>query len=76
MIRYDSQLNMFQDETSARIYDWLSPLAGEFERKQQEMYDTRERQDGMARWLLNTAEFKAWLHETGQTLWCVGMRMS
>lgn len=66
---------MSQDETATRIYDWLSPLAGEFERKQQEMYNTGERQDGMARWLFNTAEFKVWLKEIGQTLWCIGMRM-
>lgn len=71
-----SQLNISQGERSARVYDWLSPLAGEFERKQQEMYNTAERQDGMARWLFNTAEFKRWLSGTGQMLWCTGMHKS
>ena len=59
-----------------KIYDWLSPLAGDFERKQQELFNTRERQDGMARWLFKTKEFKAWFEATGQTMWCIGMRMS
>lgn len=67
---------MLQDETSTKIYNWLSPLAGDFERKQQEIYNTAARQEGMARWLFDTAEFKMWLEETGQTLWCIGMRMS
>lgn len=67
---------MFQDEASTKIYDWLSPLAGYFEQKHQEIYNTGARQEGMARWLFDTAEFKVWLKETGQTLWCIGMRMS
>ncbi|MCJ1261720.1 hypothetical protein MMC22_001586 [Lobaria immixta] len=72
--RLDSLMLKQQNETSTKIYDWLSPLAGYFEQKHQEIYNTGARQEGMARWLFDTAEFKVWLKETGQTLWCIGMQ--
>lgn len=44
----DNLNKVFQNETSSTLYDWLSPLAEGYERKQQEIYNTGERQDGMA----------------------------
>ncbi|KAH6651847.1 hypothetical protein BKA67DRAFT_680163 [Truncatella angustata] len=61
-------------EVLTKICDWLSPLAGDFERRQQELSSTLDRQEGMARWLFNTSEFKSWIHDTGTALWCTGMR--
>ncbi|KAH8199004.1 hypothetical protein TruAng_006833 [Truncatella angustata] len=60
-------------EVLTKICDWLSPLAGDFERRQQELSSTLDRQEGMARWLFNTSEFKSWIHDTGTALWCTGM---
>jgi hypothetical protein len=64
------------DESLQKAYDWLSPLAGEFEKKQLDTLDLKCRQDGLGHWLLETTEFKKWMNGIGETLWCCGERMT
>lgn len=64
----------FTDEYLLTVYDWLCPLAGDFERKQLETFNIAERQDRMAHWFTGTDDFRKWLDEVGKTLWCTGMR--
>lgn len=64
------------DEYIISIFRWLSPLAEQFEKKQQDTYNMTARQDGKARWLLSTQEFQDWLTGTVSTLWCPGIRKS
>lgn len=59
-----------------RVYDWLSPLTTEFQRKQQDTFNIQSRQDGTAQWFLEASEFKTWLSGSGSTLWCPGIRES
>lgn len=70
----DNLLTATEGEVLMKICDWLSPLAGDFERRQQELSSTLDRQEGMARWLFGTSEFKSWIHDKGAALWCTGMR--
>ena len=59
-----------------KVYDWLSPLTVEFQRKHLDTFNIQGRQDSAARALLQTAEFRHWLSTSGQTLWCPGIRES
>ncbi|RDW56499.1 hypothetical protein BP5796_13140 [Coleophoma crateriformis] len=60
-------------ETKLReIYDWLSPLTGIFEKKQQDIFNLQSRQDGLGKWLQGTEEFQQWLDGTGERLCCYG----
>ena len=61
------------DETLRRAIDWLSPLQGVFERRQQEHYNLKGRQDRSGQNLLQNPVFKEWLTQPGKVLWCVGM---
>ncbi|KAI9766660.1 MAG: hypothetical protein M1839_004783 [Geoglossum umbratile] len=56
------------------IYDWLSPLSGRFENKQQDTFGVSGRQDGSGRLLLQTSEFNLWVEGDGRkALWCPGI---
>ena len=57
-----------------KIFRWLSPLAGVFERKQLDIFNLKGRQDGVGEWLLETKEFNDWLDGNGKILWCPGKR--
>ena len=59
-----------------KMYDWLSPLLTEFQRKQFDTFNIQNRQDGTAHWFLEATEFKRWLIHSGATLWCPGIRES
>ena len=59
-----------------KVCDWLSPLSTEFQRKQMDTFNIRNRQDGTALWFLKASEFKNWLSDSGATLWCPGIRES
>jgi hypothetical protein len=64
------------DESYQKVYDWLSPLAGEFENKQLDTFNLKGRQDRLGNWLLETTEFKQWISGTYKILWCCGERMT
>jgi hypothetical protein len=57
-------------------YDWLSPLAREFESKQLDTFNLKGRQDRLGYWLLEKIEFKKWMNGIGEILWCCGERMT
>ena len=57
-----------------KVFRWLSPLAGVFERKQLDTFNLQGRQDGVGEWLLKTKEFNDWLCGQGGILWCPGKR--
>ena len=59
-----------------KIYDWLSPLAGEFQRKQLDLFNVEARQDRLSHWLLNTSQFQAWMENNGKIFLCTGKRKS
>jgi hypothetical protein len=63
------------DEYFLKVCNWLSPLSGEFEKKQLDTFNLKGRQDGIGNWLVETNEFKDWLNGTGKPLWCRGSRM-
>jgi hypothetical protein len=65
----------FSGDHLLRIYEWLSPLAGEFENKQQDVFNLKGRKDGTGRWLLEINKFKDWLSGTGRPSWYQGIRM-
>lgn len=71
--KYDPT-NSSQDEQTKKIYEWLSPLAGDFEKKQLDMINLPARQDDTGNWLVNTSEFDIWLKNSGKTLLCLGSR--
>jgi ankyrin repeat protein len=60
------------DEALTRVIDWLSPLQGVFERRQQEHYNLKGRQDRSGQNLLLNPAFQEWLAQPGKFLWCVG----
>lgn len=72
----DELVSFHSDESLQKIYKWLSPLAGEFEKKQQDTFSLKGRQDRLGYWLLGTTEFKKWMSSTGEILWCCGERMT
>ncbi|KAF2195041.1 hypothetical protein K469DRAFT_543196 [Zopfia rhizophila CBS 207.26] len=51
------------------ILDWLTPL--DYAPQQNDFISRR--QEGTGQWLLDSKEFKDWLSETKQTLFCPGM---
>lgn len=57
-------------EKRQSIAKWLSSL--NFKSRQRDVFSRRE--EGTRKWLLDSPEFKAWLDEPGQTLWCPGIR--
>lgn len=59
-----------------KVYNWLSPLAAEFQKKHLDTYNIQGRQDAAAQSLLETSEFKHWLRSSGEMLWCPGIRES
>ncbi|KAL8795431.1 MAG: hypothetical protein Q9195_002020 [Heterodermia aff. obscurata] len=46
----------------------------EFERKQNELLRLEGRQDGIRQWFFGTAEFQAWIVESGKVMWCSGIQ--
>ncbi|KAM0804719.1 hypothetical protein BDR22DRAFT_799687 [Usnea florida] len=56
------------------IYDWLSPLAKEFNRKQYDTFNITARQDRLSHWVLQSKDYQEWLQSAGVTLWCLGIR--
>lgn len=64
------------NEFRRKVYDWLSPLTVEFQKKHLDTFNTQGRQDAAAQSLLETTQFRHWLSETGETLWCPGIRES
>ncbi|MCJ1464603.1 hypothetical protein MMC07_003216 [Pseudocyphellaria aurata] len=62
------------DEYLSKVYSWLSPLAGTFEKKQLETFNLKGRQDGTGKLLLSKKKFHEWLSGEGTTLWCPGIR--
>lgn len=59
-----------------KVYDWISPLTVEFQKKHVDTFTIQGRQDATAQSLLETFEFKHWLRKSGETLWCPGIRES
>ncbi|KAB8263008.1 hypothetical protein BDV32DRAFT_136095 [Aspergillus pseudonomiae] len=57
------------DHEYQRIIDWLTPVNYTL---QQNDFITR-RQEGTGQWFLNSTEFKQWLSQSKQTLFCPGM---
>jgi Cdc6-like AAA superfamily ATPase len=51
------------------IIDWLTPI--DYGPQQSDFL--RRRQPGTGQWLLNSAEYQAWLHSAKQTLFCPGI---
>ena len=60
------------DQRMAIIYAWLDPLAGDFEKKQADVFNLKGRQDGVCKWLLKTKEYVEWISGTRTHLWCSG----
>ncbi|KAL8705510.1 MAG: hypothetical protein Q9201_001385 [Fulgogasparrea decipioides] len=63
-----------EDQHLSSVHDWLSPLFHDFASKHHETFNTIARQDGLGRWLLETAEYQQWLSSKGETIWCLGQR--
>jgi hypothetical protein len=63
------QENQEQQQKRQTILDWLTPI--DFV-SQQHDFITR-RHEGTGKWLLDSAEFKAWLEIDKQTLFCPGI---
>ena len=72
----DDLLNTESKEHRRKVYDWLSPLTVEFQKKHLDTFNIQGRQDAAAQSLLETTEFKHWLDNSGETLWCPGIRES
>lgn len=72
---YTKLTSSVPDDYLFKVYSWLSPLAGTFEKKQLDTFNIKGRQDGTGKWLLSTKEFNEWFHGTGKTLWCPGIRI-
>ncbi len=70
----DDLLNTESKEHRRKIYEWLSPLTVEFQKKHLDTFNIQGRQDSAAQSLLETTEFKHWLSRSGETLWCPGIR--
>ncbi|PHH92415.1 hypothetical protein CDD83_7484 [Cordyceps sp. RAO-2017] len=64
------RLNEREDDRERLIVlDWLTPI--DFAIKQSEI--TSERQSGTGQWLLDSSEYKSWVENENQTLFCPGM---
>ena len=65
-----NRLNKHQDDQDRRdIIDWLSST--NFPAQQSDF--VKRRQEGTGQWLLDSDEYKKWLVEPGQTLFCPGI---
>ena len=64
------------DEYRRKLYDWLSLLTVEFQKKHLDTFNTPGRQDAAAQSLLETSKFRHWQCTSGETLWCPGIRES
>ena len=62
------------DRHRRNLYDWLSPLTAEFQKKHLDTFNSQGRQDAAAQSLLETTQFRHWLRASGETLWCPGIR--
>ena len=67
-------MELDSEQYVSNIYDWLSPLAKEFNRKQYDTFNITARQDRLSHWVLQSKEYQEWLHSAGKTLWCLGIR--
>ena len=54
------------------MHAWFSPLFEDFNSKQQKVYNTTARQDGLSRRLLQSETYQRWFRNPGSTLWCLG----
>ena len=64
------RVNRYQDNQEHRaITDWLSPA--NFSAQQSDCI--MKRQEGTGQWLLHSEEYKQWLNQPGQTLFCPGI---
>lgn len=72
----DGLLTAQGNEYCRKVYDWLSSLTEEFEKKHLDIYNTPGRQDAAAKSLIETTEFRHWLSRSGEMLWCPGIRES
>lgn len=66
--------SIFRSEKDIELLEWLSPLKGTFENKQQEVFGTSIRQDAGAQSLLQSEAFKKWNDGVGESLWCTAPR--
>ena len=69
---FDEMTITSRDDRMATIYAWLDPLAGDFEKKQADVFNLEGRQDGICNWLLKTQEFVDWSSGVNKILWCTG----
>ena len=70
----DGLVTTHHNEYRRKVYEWLSPLTMEFQKKHLDTFNTQGRQDAAAQSLLETTEFRTWLRKSGGTLWCPGIR--
>ena len=72
----DGLVTTHNNDYCRKVYDWLSPLTVEFQKKHLDTFNTQGRQDAAAQSQLETTEFRTWLSRSGETLWCPGIRES
>lgn len=72
----DGLVMTHNEEYCRKVYEWLSPLTVEFQKKHLDTFNTQGRQDAAAQSQLETTEFRTWLSTSGETLWCPGIRGS
>ena len=72
----DGLVAIQSDEYRRKVYDWLSPLTVEFQKKHLDTFNTPGRQDAAAQSLLETTKFRHWQCTSGETIWCPGIRES
>lgn len=58
-----------QDREHSTIVDWLTPV--DYAPQQNDFFSSR--QAGTGEWLLNSNEYKKWINESSQTLFCPGI---
>jgi hypothetical protein len=64
-----NHLLMFTLEHISKVIHWLTPT--NFSAQQNDIIS--KRQDGTGLWLLNSKQYKMWIDEKGQTLFCPGI---
>lgn len=69
-------MSTYSSDYCRKVYDWLSPLAAEFQKKHLDTFNIQGRQDAAAQSLFETSEFKHWLSSSGEMLWCPGIQGS
>ncbi|KAL9070376.1 MAG: hypothetical protein Q9161_004935 [Pseudevernia consocians] len=70
----DGLVTTHNNDYCRKVYDWLSPLTVEFQKKHLDTFNTQGRQDAAAQSQLETTEFRTWLSRSGETLWCPGIQ--